>query len=82
MDTKTLRAHFDGQKIVLDEPFELETDTELLVTILPKEPSDEAAERKDWLELSMKRLQDAYGEDEPEYSLDMIKEPNPRYEGR
>ncbi|HEY0069889.1 MAG TPA: hypothetical protein VGE04_07985 [Chloroflexia bacterium] len=76
MDTKTLRAHFDGQHIVLDEPFELEADTELLVTILPKEPSEEDAERKDWLELSMKRLQDAYGGDEPEYSLDMTKGPN------
>ncbi len=82
MDTKTLRAHFDGQQIVLDEPFELETDTALLVTILPKEQSEEHADHKDWLELSMKRLQDAYGEDEPEYSLDRIKDPNPRYEGR
>ena len=79
MDTKTLRAHFDGQQIVLDEPFELEADTELLVTVLPKEQSEEDAEREDWLELSMKRLQDAYGEDEPEYSPDMIKEPNPRF---
>jgi hypothetical protein len=82
MDTKTLRAHFDGRQIVLDEPFELEPDTELLVTVLPKEQSEEAAEREAWLKLSEKRLQDAYGEAEPEYSLDMIKEPNPQYESR
>jgi hypothetical protein len=82
MDTKTLRAHFDGRQIVLDEPFELEPDTELLVTVLPKEQSEEDAEREAWLKLSVKRLQDAYGEDEPEYSLDMIKEPNPQYESR
>ncbi|MDQ3928515.1 MAG: hypothetical protein M3328_05135 [Chloroflexota bacterium] len=82
MAAKTLRAHFDGRQIVLDEPFELETDTELLVTILPKEQSEGAAEREDWLALSMRRLQDAYGEDEPEYSLDRIREPNPQYEGR
>ena len=82
MDAKTLRAHFDGEQIVLDEPFELEPDTELLVTVLPREQPDEDDEREAWLRLAEKRLQDAYGEDEPEYSLDMIKEPNPRYERR
>ncbi|HEX8598398.1 MAG TPA: hypothetical protein VF952_07770 [Chloroflexia bacterium] len=82
MDGKTLRAHFDGQQIVLDEPFELEPDTELLVTVLPKEQVEEDAEQQAWLNLSLTRLQDAYSEHEPEYSLDMIKEPNPHYEGR
>lgn len=82
MDAKTLRAHFDGSQIVLDEPFELEPNAELLVTVLPKEQSEEDAEHEAWVKLSLKRLQDAYGEDEPEYSLDMIKEPNPHYERR
>src|SRR5205085_2096446 len=32
METRTLRAHFDGNQILLDEPIELEPNTELLVT--------------------------------------------------
>lgn len=77
---KTSRAHFDGNQILLDEPYELEPDTKLIVTVLPKDNSD--AEREAWLHLSMKTLKDAYGQDEPEYSLDLIKEVNPEYEGR
>ncbi|MCI0490308.1 MAG: hypothetical protein L0229_27260 [Blastocatellia bacterium] len=79
METKTLRAHFDGNQILLDEPYELEPNTELLVTVLPK-PSGE--EREDWARLSLESLARAYGADEPEYSLDLIKEANPEYEGR
>jgi hypothetical protein len=78
METKTLRAHFDGSQILLDEPFELEPNTELMVTVLPT--SDE--EREDWTRLSLESLARAYSDDEPEYSLDLIKEANPAYEGR
>lgn len=80
MKTITLPAHFDGDKIVLDEPFELEPDARLIVTVLPKEESD--PEREDWLALSMWGLARAYGDDEPEYTLDMIKRPNPEYKPR
>jgi hypothetical protein len=38
-------------------------------------------DREDWLRLSQQRLADAYGDDEPEYPLTLIKEPNPDYEG-
>jgi hypothetical protein len=38
------------------------------------------AERHDWLLLSSRDLEAAYGENEPEYSLDLIKEPNPDYD--
>jgi hypothetical protein len=31
-------------------------------------------EREDWTLLSMNALERAYGDDEPEYSLDLIKE--------
>ena len=74
METKTLRAHFDGSQILLDEPFELEPDVELIITVLPK-ASDE--EREDWTRLSLESLARACGDDEPEYSLDLIKEANP-----
>jgi hypothetical protein len=79
METKTIRAHFDGHQILLDEPFELEPNVELIITVLPK-PSDE--EREDWARLSLESLEWAYGDNEPEYSLDLIKEANPEYEGR
>ena len=79
MNAITLRAHFDGKKIVLDEPFELEPDTKLIVTVLLKEGID--SEREDWANLAMQGLARAYGDDEPEYSPDMLKEVNPEYKG-
>jgi hypothetical protein len=80
MNTISIRAHFDGEKIRLDEPFQLEPDSELIVTVLPKcvrEPESDA-----WLRFSGARLEDAYGADEPDYSLDTVREANPDYEGR
>ena len=41
MESVILRAHFDGKQIRLDDPFELEPDTELIVTVLPKSLSEE-----------------------------------------
>jgi predicted RNase H-like HicB family nuclease len=38
-------------------------------------------EHKDWLRISQSTLEKAYSSDEPMYSLDAIKEPNPDYEG-
>ena len=77
MTPKTINAHFDGKQIVLDEPFELEPNMKIVVTILPADD-----EREDWARLAMQSLERAYGDDEPEYSLDMIKEWNPDYERR
>lgn len=79
MEKVTLRAHIDGRQILLDEPFELEPNTELIVTVLPKSLGEE---RDDWARLSWESLARAYGDDEPEYSLDLITEVNPEYEGR
>ena len=73
-------AHFDGKHICLDEPFDLEPDTRLIVTILPRRMSDN--EREEWLNLSIQGFEDGYGEDEPEYSTDLIKKVNPHYAGR
>lgn len=79
METRPLRAYFNGNQILLDEPFELEPNTELLITVLPK-ASD--GEREGWSRLSLESLARAYSDDEPEYPLDLIKEANPEYEGR
>ena len=36
-------------------------------------------EDEDWKEYSVKQFSKAYSEDEPEYSLSMVSEPNPAY---
>ena len=64
MPTITLRAHFDGKAIRLDEPFDLPANTRLMVTVLPGTDG----ERGDWLLTSAANLARAYGENEPEYS--------------
>ncbi len=79
MSTVVLPAHFDGHQIVLDAPYSLEPNTPLTVTVLSLHEDEE---REDWLRLSMQNFAAGYGEDEPEYSLDNIKEWNPDYEGR
>jgi hypothetical protein len=38
--------------------------------------------RRGWYGLAAESLAGAYGADEPEYTLDMLREPNPHYEGR
>ena len=78
MDSVSIPAHFDGQQILLDEPCELEPNTRLIVTVLPNHDS----ERESWLRLSADGLRQAYGDNEEDYSIDLIKDPNPDYEGR
>lgn len=75
--SQTIPAHFDGKHILLDEAVELEPNTKLLVTVLPKDE-----EREEWRALSAKRLEEAYDEHEEEYPLELIKETNPDYESR
>ncbi len=66
MSVVTLKAHFDGQAIQLDEPYELRPNTQLIVTVLPPAAEDEV--RAGWATLSARGLANAYGEDEPEYT--------------
>jgi hypothetical protein len=42
-------------------------------------PVKRVAEEQEWYNLSSQSLEEAYDEDEPEYSLDMIKNSNPEY---
>jgi predicted DNA-binding protein len=46
------------------------------------EEATRSGEESDQAFLSERGLAEAYGPDEPEYSLDLIKEPNPEYERR
>ena len=78
MDPNSIPAHFDGRQIILDEPRDLEVNARLIVTVLPNHD----AEHKLWMNLSGDSLKRAYSDNEEGYSLDLIKEPNPDYEGR
>ena len=73
----SIPAHFDGERILLDEPVELERDARLIVTVLPNGDTD----RNTWLRLSLNQLNAAYG-DGDDYPLESIKEVNTDYEGR
>ena len=75
MKTVSVTARFDGEHILLDEPLDLDPDEKLIVTVLPKQDSEQSA----WLELSQQSLARAYDDNEEEYSLDDIKTPNPTY---
>ena len=75
----TLSAHFDGEQIRLDEPYDLQPNTRLTVTVLPEHEDDD---RTYWTQFALQNLSAAYADDEEEYPLDLIKEPNPDYEGR
>jgi hypothetical protein len=80
MSLQTIPAHFDGKHIHLDAPCHLEPDAKLLVIVLPKQHHND--DHEEWMHLSQQALENAYGENEPEYSLEAIKEPNPDYERR
>jgi hypothetical protein len=62
----SLRAHFDGERIVLDEPFDLVQNSTLLVTILGDD------ERNDWTRLGAASLSRAYGDDETKYLMEDV----------
>lgn len=65
MPSITLNAHFDGESIVLDEPFELPNNARLLVTVVA--PATDF-DRDPWANLAGSGLAGAYGDDEPEYT--------------
>ena len=46
------------------------------------ESEQESEEHETWHRLSMQALARAYGDDEPEYTTDMLKWTNPDYEGK
>ena len=62
----SLKAHFDGTVIQLDEPCELPRDTPLIVTVLASESAESAL--PGWSELGSRGLARAYGDNEPDYS--------------
>lgn len=67
----------DGAHLELIRPIDTPSGGRLLVCVT--QPGDADDERNDWLAASAECLATAYGESEPEYGLDMVKEPNPEY---
>jgi hypothetical protein len=63
MLTTIIKAHFDGEHVVLDEPFNLQPNAPLLVTVFGPD-----AERAQWTALGVQNMARAYGPDEPDYN--------------
>ena len=72
MKTVTLTAHFDGKQIQLDEPFDLQPDARLLVTIIPQSALE--SEQAEWYARSKAGLARAYSEDEPDYPGTLVRQ--------
>ena len=66
----TLRAHYDGERILLDEPVELPPNASLMVTVLPSADGSESAQ---WAHAAAVGLARAYSDEEPEYSIADVK---------
>lgn len=64
-NTFACSGYFDGEKIVLDKPLNVAPNTRVWVAVAASGNADE--EREDWYRLSLQRLAEAYGDDEPEY---------------
>ena len=71
MSSVTLKAHYDGDRIQLDEPFDLPPNAPLLVTVLPVAERD--GDRVAWLKASKEALARAFADDEPEYTVADIR---------
>jgi hypothetical protein len=67
----------DSRHLKLMKPIKIAPGSTVLVTI---EPAEGVAEAGEWYLLSAQGLENAYGEDEPEYSIKEIKVPNPEYQ--
>jgi hypothetical protein len=68
----SLKAHYNGEQIVLDEPCNLPANTPLMVTVLTPELE---REREDWDRLVMESFARSYSDNEPEYTLADVKKP-------
>ncbi len=49
MPTVALQAHYDGERIILDEPFDLPAHAPLIVTVLPAASEPESDTEEGWL---------------------------------
>jgi hypothetical protein len=66
MPAITLKAHYDGQRILLDEPFNLPVNASLMITVL----ADANNENEPWVNTALQGLSEAYSDDEPDYLIE------------
>ena len=73
---QTLEAQVvDNTHLKLLQPIQLPKRTRVIITVM--QPGDD--EREAWLQASADQLSRAYGDDEPEYSLELVKQPNSEF---
>jgi len=60
----TLKAHFDGTQLQLDEPCKLPINSPLWITVTTPEVED----REGWPQLATDALSRAFSDHEPDYS--------------
>ncbi len=68
----------DATHLELSEPVDSPAGRKLVVSVVEADESFE--ERRQGLAASEAGLQGAYSDSEPDYSVDLIKEPNPEYD--
>jgi hypothetical protein len=67
----------DATHLELTQPIDTPPGGKVVISVLDPVKGDK--ERDDWLSLSLGTIAAAYGDSEPEYTVNMIKEPNPEY---
>jgi hypothetical protein len=69
-----IRAHYDGKHIIPDEVPELPVGVPLLITVVAGTFAEgRDLDREAWAATGARSLAQAYGDDEPEYSVADIK---------
>jgi hypothetical protein len=67
----------DATHLELFQPIQIPPHSRIIVAVMTSDVVLD--EREAWFKFAAEQFQAAYGESEPEYSLDMIREPNPEY---
>jgi hypothetical protein len=71
-----VEAHvMDATHLELTQPIDTPPGGKVVVSVL--DPAQGDGERDGWLSFSLGAIASAYGDSEPEYTVGMIKEPNP-----
>jgi len=67
----------DSHHLKLKKPIKIAPGSKVMITI---EPAEGVAEGQEWYLISSLALEGAYSENEPDYSLERIKIPNPEFQ--
>ena len=67
----------DANHLKLMQPIQISPGSNVVIMIVPLE---HIRESQTWYQFSAQGLATAYGEGEPEYSVDLIKTPNPDFQ--